>query len=557
MFQQGQERAFKHSPTCLLIIFSFALALRAIFLLCYKMIDTDSAYYASVARFFAEGHWQRAVDPYWPPFYPFLTSLIFRLKLSLEASGIAVSLLASAGTVIICYFLAKLVAGSRVGIMAACIAAIHPRLIAMSQTFLTEPLFSFLTCSGLSLFCYALGRERQRTTRKNLIIFLIIGIIFSLAFLTRPEGIFYFLLLLVLIAVHPIFKPASSKGLFQKSMNPNHLLPFLMLAGFAITSSFYFYNVYRIEGRLTLGEKAEANFYIAYRNNYIEKQIPVEASGYDNITGPDQPRKSANYHLLKFVFRNPEEVIKKIFQNIPRALLDKIPSLMYWPLTLFSLFGLLFRKKINHSHYDKIYALWILVPVIIYSPLFLYRRFFSPTLPILITWCAFGFEELRYLIPRKFFSILLCFFVIILLGSTYFSLSSQSWPILYKEAGLWLKEHASKPIVTSGRKPETSFYAEGEFRPLKAQGTDDLLNFLTKEGVTHLIVEDYILPMSNPGLIGLLDPKNAPPWLRQVYSSSKNGHKLIVYEFHSDKARNLSPASSRKDVSQPAVLTQF
>jgi 4-amino-4-deoxy-L-arabinose transferase-like glycosyltransferase len=532
---RGKEDRTGFSPVnYLLLIYIFAVVWRVIQLVHYKVIGTDSAYYGSVARFFAEGYWERALDPYWSPFYPFLVSLPFRLGISLEASGIAVSLLASAGSVIVCFFLAKLVAGTRVGLIAAAIAAIHPRLVIMSQTFLTESLYLFLACGALALFCYALDSSTLKKKKTRIIIFFFIGILLSLSYLTRPEGILYFALLFVLCIASLILKRSFTKSVSLKASSWNYVLPFIMLLGFVATSFPYLHNVARIEGGLSLGEKGSWNFYGAYRNDYKQAGITVTRADHDYITGPEQSRKPGNYHMFEFLRRRPGLVIKRTFQNIPIALLDKIPSLMYWPLILISLFGIFYRKKVPRSSYENIYVIWILIPVIIYSPLFLYRRFFVITLPLLIVFCAIGVEEMRHLMSRKFFSIFMSICVVLLLIYTNFSISSEPKPILYKEGGLWLKKNATKHLVVSGRKPELSFYAEAEFYPLKAKRIDDLQDFLAEESVTHLVVEDYILPRSHPGLASLLDPENAPPWLHQVYASTAKGHKLIIYEFSPD-----------------------
>lgn len=143
----------QRSARYVLVLFIVSVAVRAVFLVHYKMIDTDSAYYGNIARLFAAGHWQKALDPYWPPLYPFFASLLYRLGIGLEASGILVSLLASAGTVFLCFFLGKRLGGERAGLIAAGLAALHPRLISISQSFLTEPLFLFLSGAALALFC--------------------------------------------------------------------------------------------------------------------------------------------------------------------------------------------------------------------------------------------------------------------------------------------------------------------------------------------------------------------------------------------------------------------
>ena len=530
---RGKENRSGFSPVnYVLLIFTLAVVWRVFQLVHYKMIGTDDAYYASIARFFAEGYWERALDPYWSPFYPFLVSLPFRLGISLEASGIAISLLASAGSVILCFYLAKLIAGPHVGIIAAAIAAIHPRLVIISQTFMTEALYLFLACGALALFCYKFNASILSRKKLSIVIFFFIGFILSLAYLTRPEGIFCFALLFVLCVANLTLKKIPFiKFVSLKASGWNYALPIIMLLGFLATSFPYLYNIARIEGGLFFGEKGSANFYGAYKNDYKQAGITVEKSGHDYITGPKQSRKPGNYHMLKFLRRRPGLVIKRTFQNIPKALLDKIPSLMYWPLILLSLFGIFYRKKVLRSSYENIYVIWILLPVIIYSSLFLYRRFFVITLPLLIVFCAIGIEEMRHLMSRKFFSIFMSICVVLLLIYTNFSISSKQKPILYKEGGLWLKKHVAKHLVVSGRKPELSFYAEAEFRPLNAKRIKDLQNFLAKENVTHLVVEDYILPLSHPGLVSLLDTENAPQWLHQVYASAKEDHKLIIYEF--------------------------
>ena len=139
------------------------------------MIDTDSAYYGNIARLFAAGHWQKALDPYWPPLYPFFTSLLYRLGIRLEASSILVSLLASAGTVFLCFFLGKRLGGERAGLIAAGLAALHPLLISISQSFLTEPLFLFFSGAALALFCRIFDGQSHETKGSQPLLFVAPG----------------------------------------------------------------------------------------------------------------------------------------------------------------------------------------------------------------------------------------------------------------------------------------------------------------------------------------------------------------------------------------------
>ncbi|MGA2587666.1 MAG: glycosyltransferase family 39 protein [Candidatus Aminicenantales bacterium] len=540
IYSSLKQRLSSSPSLVLLLIFILALAIRVLFLFHYRMIETDGAYYGAVARLFADGHWIKACDPYWPPLFPFLTILPYKLGLSLEASGIVISLLASAGCVIVCFFLARLIAGEKAGLLAAGLAAVHPRLVSISQSFMTEPLYGVLVCGGLALFCHAVQSARGRSFLKNGIFFALSGALLGLSFLTRHEGAFYFLLLLAIGALAMIFGQARVKDSPHRSLAHRIVLPLFMLAGFAIVSFPYIRQVAKLEGRWTLGEKAEANMYVAYRDDYQKAGISVKRSDYDSITAPDEARQPGDYRVFEFVRKNPLKIIGRIAQIIPRAVLDKIPSFITWPYILLGLFGLFYRKFVKRSSsYEKLFALCVLLPVLMYSPLFLYRRFFIATAPIFLAWGAIGLDELRHRLKRAHFAIVIIVWSLVSLGATHFSLSNQSWPILYKDAGLWLKGQNIKPLVLSGRKPETSFYAGAEFRPLESQTMEELKPFLAEKGVTHLVVEDYVFADSHPNLAGLLDPEKAPPWLRPVFSATKEGHRLIVYAYApADAPRN-------------------
>jgi len=520
----------KRLPASLPAIFAMGLVLRVLALVFYRMIDSDSAHYGSIARFFAEGHWQRALDPYWPPLYPFIISLFVRLGVSLEASGIAVSLLASSGIVVLCYFLGKRFGGDRVGRVAAILAAIHPRLIAISQSYMTEPLYSFFSTGALIAFVLIVsGTNRGLGKRASL--FFATGIILAAAFLTRPEALFYFILICGAGIWLLIVRPALRSGVPKTSPAAAAGCLFLLLAGFLLPSLPYLTRVTSLQKRLTLGEKAEANFYLAYKEDYQKAGIRVELSDYESITSPETPRQPGNYHILSFLQRRPGKIAPRMLKNFIGALGDKIPSLMYWPLILLSLFGLVSVRKVKGRPSNIDFILWIFVPVLLYSPLFLYRRFFTPLLPPMIVWCAVGIDELRSRLSHRAFVASMIAGAMILLALTPFSLSRQSWPVLYKEAGLWLKTNAKGPVIIAGRKPEISFYAGAEFHPLNARKLDDLQQFLKTRKVTHLVVEDYILPASHPGLASLLDPGSTPPWLVPVYTGHKEGRTLILYEF--------------------------
>ncbi len=533
-----------------LVVSVLALVVRLSLLFHFKVVETDGAYYGATARFFAGGHWSKALDPSWPPLYPFLVGLLHRAGFSLEAAGLTVSILAGALFVVPCYHIGRLVGGRGVGLAAAVIAALHPRLLYISQSYLAESVFILFSATSLALFLGAVGpvdrgvgagcageagsasRPPGDGPRWTLRLFMI-GFTASLAFLARPEGFAYFVLMasiFTVLAVTGRRLPAlGAAGARARGV----VLLAAMLAGFLLPAFPYLYNVHGIEGRWTVGEKAGWSFYLTYAKEYKEEGIAIEASDFASITSPETPRKPGRYHVLEFLRRRPGLVALHTLGNIPRALFSKIPGLFYWPFFLLALFGAFAGARARGSRCLWILGLWILLSVVMISPLFLFRRYFSVTLAPLIALAAVGAEETRRAVPPRRFRAAALILAVALVAYTHVHLSASAPAVLYKRAGLWLEQNPAQAgkVVLTGRKPEAAFYAGGEYRPLRAATPAELQAFIEREGVTHVLVDDYVMTKSHPGLAVLLDPANAPPWLEKVFSASEGGHNLVLYRY--------------------------
>jgi 4-amino-4-deoxy-L-arabinose transferase-like glycosyltransferase len=512
-----------------LLVFAFAALWRTLLLLHHRMIDTDAAYYGAIARFFAAGHWERALDPLWPPFYPLLVSVPVRIGLPLDASGILVSILAGTGGVICCYLLAKVIAGPRVAMIAAVVAAVHPRLVVISQSFLTESLYVLLAGAALTLFVHSCRTDGLDTGHKRLTGVFLTGLTLSFVFLTKPEGI-GFLVLLLAVAIARAVVPRWRRRVRQPALRAI-LWPLLLAVGFLIASAPYFYDVSRTGGSWVLGEKGGLNFYLTYRDAYRAEGIEPQLSDFAAITGERQVRKPGDYRVGELVRRRPGMVVRRVLLNTAKALLNTIPVLMYGTLMPLVIIAILYRRRVPRSSYEWLFGAWILVIVFAVSPFFLMKRFFVAALPPLIVWSAIGIEELRHRMSKRVFAWSAVIGVAFACAYASYSLGSKTWPMLYKDAGVWLKDNAEKPVVVAGRKPEVSFYAESEFRPLNVRTTEELEQYLRAQGITHLVAEDYIMPSTHPGLAYLIDAQEAPAWLHPVFSARKDGHSLVLYEY--------------------------
>ena len=126
----------------------------------------------------------------YPPLFPAVISLASLVGVdSVTGHRLAASLIGAAAAAVI-GLLGRRVAGPRVGLVAAALAAIHPMLFLIDATLMPEALFALLV-AGTVLAAYRAAEE------PTVVRFAAIGALAGLATLTRAEGA----LLVVLVAV--------------------------------------------------------------------------------------------------------------------------------------------------------------------------------------------------------------------------------------------------------------------------------------------------------------------------------------------------------------------
>ncbi len=202
----------------LLAIAAVGLALRVLYTV---VIDPHQAgigdfyYYQDLATAIAQGY--GFVDPgsayaghavptaAHPPLWPWLLSLVSRAGLAGSAFGehgphgyVAHRLtggVVGTGTVIAIGYLGRRVAGERVGLLAAAIAAVYPVLIGADASLLTESLFGLCVAVAMLVAYRLLDRPSAGWA-------LALGVVIGVASLARSEG----LLLLPLLAIPVVWR---------------------------------------------------------------------------------------------------------------------------------------------------------------------------------------------------------------------------------------------------------------------------------------------------------------------------------------------------------------
>lgn len=167
---------------------------------------TDEYYYSYLPSLIAHGagiidplkifqgrHDQTALHA---PLYPFFLTGLYELGGTGQEAQRLLGSLFGAGTIIVLAFLGRRVAGDRVGLIAAAVAAVYPMLITADGALMSESLYGFLVALALLAAVRCRDTPHWRWGAA-------LGAVAGLAALTRGEGFLLLLLLLIPIARTP------------------------------------------------------------------------------------------------------------------------------------------------------------------------------------------------------------------------------------------------------------------------------------------------------------------------------------------------------------------
>ncbi|MCK4822222.1 glycosyltransferase family 39 protein, partial [bacterium] len=226
-----------------LIIFLAALVLRAFLVLTTRGIATDGCSYAWLADEIARGNFHEAVRSILPPLFPIFTagaSYIFR---DIELSARMVSCLFGSLTVFPLFILVNNIFDRKIAVITGLFFVVHPYLTQASGEVLTEALYYFFLTSTVSLFWIAL-QSRKR------LLFIVVGFLLSLTFLTRFEGIFLIFLVLAWIWL-------TNLSMFRTEIRWKLISSFFCIFAFIISLSPYVLFVSKEAGKLQINSRQQ------------------------------------------------------------------------------------------------------------------------------------------------------------------------------------------------------------------------------------------------------------------------------------------------------------
>ena len=168
-------------------IAGLALVLRTAWVLAYGRVvsgPNDTLFYMIASNGLAEGRGYSTLygqpTAHWPPGFPFLVSLAYRLFGSHPAIALALNVALATATAVLLYLVAERMFGRRGGLVAGSAFAVLPGPLFFTGLFLSETTFIFVLVGFLAL---ALLLPERRWTP------LVLGIALGAAALTRGEGL--------------------------------------------------------------------------------------------------------------------------------------------------------------------------------------------------------------------------------------------------------------------------------------------------------------------------------------------------------------------------------
>jgi 4-amino-4-deoxy-L-arabinose transferase-like glycosyltransferase len=225
----------------LFFLIGIAFALRLYLVITAKGIDPDGIVYLSAAKDLLDKNYYKAFSNVFPPFYPFLTALLYPVTRDFELAGRIISLIFGTLIVFPIFYLGKRLFGETVAIFSVLLSVFQPYLAQFSGSVLTESIYTFLIALGVLVGWKGLD------SRSKGFMFLV-GILLGLAYLTRPEGIGF----VVLLSLWIFFFGGMR---FWQDVGIKFSMFFSLMAGTVIFALPYILFLHEVTGRWILSRK--------------------------------------------------------------------------------------------------------------------------------------------------------------------------------------------------------------------------------------------------------------------------------------------------------------
>ena len=477
---------------------------------------------------------------HYTPGYPIVSGLVWLAVRDLELASKICFVLFGTLTVPVVYLLCRRLYDRPTALVASALVAVSPALT--SYTFfygsMTEPLYFCLLF--WAIYISVVAREEGRWPA-----YALAGVLFGLAYLTRPEGWLWlavtvgFLGVVFIVERRPARRSLAGIG--------------ILLAGFLLVAFPYLLYLRRHLGYWTLTGKS----WMAYvqqltlaEGNYVEfdrMSWALDSSGHEVMY--HSAEKFTRHSLLGEFLNDPLTFVRHTVQDL-RELDSIFLSKRVLPFFLLPFIGLgLFRagwngRRLRQELYLMALVLATSAALVVFTT---QLRFYLGTLIVLLVWAGRGLVEFsrwagetlaQWMRPEKadrwargalaVGAVLICaYYLAVQPAAVRDGLAYQHF--YYKDVGEWLKANSAPDARIMSRGAIVAIHAERFWVPFPHASYAEVLRFARENGVDYLVVNQHEFEVMRPQLAFLADPSQAPAELEPLLIHHSDQGLTVVY----------------------------
>lgn len=528
----------------------FAFLIRFLYIPQNTVINGDGVYYAKLGKKLIAGDIAGGISAYWSPFYSLLVGISSLFFSDSEYAGRFVSVICGTLLIIPAYFLIRNLYGRLSACLGVVLLTVHPLLIKSSGWVMTESLYTLIFTTAILSTWYALRDGKAKY-------FLITGLLFGLAYLTKPEAIGFIGLLLVLTLGAKFFR--------QKISFRSYLTGYLLiLLGFAIFFLPYVVFLHQKTGQWTISQKIMINFPAAdfdgellklINNGQITMQDRIWGDNYET----DIQRTVESSPVNQTATAPPSGIFSRVKTTVTilgakaaillkKQFKDYIPELIPYFFILIAIIGFFYKPWTRFRTARELFLFAFFISTLIgYALSAVELRYLFTLIPILICWVSHGIIEFSDWTSKSLANLtraklrinpllltIFTLFVMVLWLIPSFRIQFKpdelrNVPLEEKQAGLWIKNNSdNSPLIVLSSHGTPAFYAGAKHLFVPDEDFSTVLQYARNRKVNYLIYSQRRLK-NTPNAFPV-DDENLPQDLKIVYKDEQNpDFKIIVY----------------------------
>ena len=476
-----------------------------------------------------------------PPLFPIAAGLLDLITGDLARASRIVYLVCGSLIVLPVFGIGSRLYGRTAGTLGAAVVLVLPGLSSFVLYWgsMTEPLYILLIYSALYLYLVSVGEDRPGLMAPA-------GLLLGLAYLTRNEGLLYFLTLFAL----GIVLAARDRRLLR----PRTLAG---LAGFAVlfglTALPYILYLRSHSGEWSMSGKTKLILLVGTMSLEERERLAVRLT-------PDGTWLDDHSSLIEG--RSSWDIVQEKLEGATWTDIAAVPLLQILTLvrTLFSwrvfpffllplvALGLLRGPPSPERRRGELILAASLAPMLVYLTFHIWPRYLLTASPVFAIWTGRGLSEaLGYLtergtldgmarqrtwriLRRALVPAVIGVLLALTIAKPVRSRILLNYPIEYRRVGEFLGTLIEPGELVMARKPEVAFYAGAQMVPLPNEPYEKVIHFARHHGVRYLVVDEFTVP-TRPHMRFLLEsPTAPPPELVHLHTDLTRGRRTVVYE---------------------------